>query len=343
LRRLLSGSVGISRCYDAVMAVEWTSDPTAFAARDWTALVRADPEGTFFHTPKYLKLYWEEFGAADLQIAVVREGAETTAVAAFDLHRGRLSFLGGTEVTDYMGPVGPPAARERAAKELMRAVAGRNDWRSADLRGLPEAGGWLRALVTGAADAGLNVDVEEDAVALLLDLPATYDEYLQSLSPKRRHELRRKMRRLREALPDARLVEATPDSLAGDLDRFVELHRSSTGPKGKFMEPGMELFFRRLGNALLPDGIFRLAFLEAGGKRIAAAVAFRERDRLLLYNSAFDRAQPAVSPGIVLVVELIRDSIQQGLRAVDMLKGNLRYKFQFGARPRRVCRVLLRR
>jgi CelD/BcsL family acetyltransferase involved in cellulose biosynthesis len=144
-------------------------------------------------------------------------------------------------------------------------------------------------------------------------------------------------------LPDARLIDATPETLDEDFDRFVELHRSSTGPKGRFMEPGMELFFRRLGDALLPDGIFRLAFLEGEGERIAAAVAFRDHDRLLLYNSAYDRSQGALSPGIVLVAELIRDSIDEGLDAVDMLKGNLRYKRQVGARPRRIRRLLLRR
>jgi CelD/BcsL family acetyltransferase involved in cellulose biosynthesis len=189
----------------------------------------------------------------------------------------------------------------------------------------------------------LEVEVREDGVALVLDLPASYDEYLGSLSPRRRHEIRRKERRLREALPDARLADATPETLAEDLDRFVELHRSSRGPKGKFMGSGMELFFRRLGDALLADGVFRLAFLEAGGTRIASAVAFRDRDRLLLYNSAYDRSQAPLSPGIVLVAGVIRDAIDDGLRTVDMLKGNLRYKYQFGASPRRVCRLLLRR
>jgi CelD/BcsL family acetyltransferase involved in cellulose biosynthesis len=325
------------------MAVEWTSDPEAFTTLDWTSLVRADPDGTVFHTPRYLKLYWEEFGGEDLQIAVVREGREAVATAAFELRKGRLSFLGGTEITDYMGPTGPPAARDRAAKELMVAIAARDDWRSADLRGLPEDGGWLGALAGGAGAAGLDVRMQLDAVAPFLHLPRTYDRYLEALPSRRRHELRRKVRRLREALPDARLVDATEGGLADDLQAFVELHRSSGGPKGTFMAPGMELFFRRLGEALARDGSFRLAFLEAGGERIAAAVAFRDRDRLLLYNSAYDRAHAALSPGIVLVTELIRASIEEGRRGVDMLKGNLRYKYRFGARPRRICRLLLRR
>ena len=325
------------------MAVEWTSDPTAFSTRDWTALVQADPDGTLFHTPRYLKLYWEEFGATNLQISVVREGPKTLAAAAFDLRKGRLSFLGGTEVTDYMGPVGPVASRNRAAKELMGALAARDDWRSADLRGLPEDGGWLGALAAGAGAAGLDVRVDQDAVAPFLALPPTYNEYLEALPSKRRHELRRKVRRLREAMPDARLVNTTAETLAQDLDTFVELHRSSGGPKGTFMQPGMELFFRRLGEALITDGVFRLVFLEAGGQRLAAAVGFRDRDRLLLYNSAYDPARAALSPGIVLVTKLIRDSIEEGRRGIDMLRGNLRYKYQFGAAPRRVCRIRLNR
>ncbi len=325
------------------MTVEWTSDPTAFITRDWTPLVQVDPEGTLFHSPRYLKLYWEEFGATDLHIAVVREGGEALAAAAFEIRRGRLSFLGGTEVTDYMGPVGPPAARDRAAKELMGAIAARDDWRSADLRGLLEEGGWLGALAAGAGAAGLDVRVELDAVAPFLHLPPRYEDYLEGIPSKRRHELRRKVRRLRAALPDVRLVDATAASLDEDLDTFVDLHRSSGGPKGRFMEPGMELFFRRLGEALTSDGTFRLTFLEAGGQRVAAAVGFRDRDRLLLYNSAYDHTRAELSPGIVLVAELIRDSIAEGRRGVDLLKGSLRYKYELGARARRVCRLLLRR
>src|SRR4051812_15524440 len=44
------------------MKVEFSEDGRDFSARDWVTLVEADPSGTFFQTPRYLKLYWEEFG-----------------------------------------------------------------------------------------------------------------------------------------------------------------------------------------------------------------------------------------------------------------------------------------
>ena len=45
------------------MRITFSEDGRDFRQRDWTDLVRADPAGTFFHLPAYLKLYWEEFGA----------------------------------------------------------------------------------------------------------------------------------------------------------------------------------------------------------------------------------------------------------------------------------------
>jgi CelD/BcsL family acetyltransferase involved in cellulose biosynthesis len=44
-----------------------------------------------------------------------------------------------------------------------------------------------------------------------------------------------------------------------------------------------------------------------------------------------------------LVAELIRRAIDNGCRRFDMLKGDLGYKYRFGAEPRRIVRLLLSR
>ena len=49
-------------------------------------------------------------------------------------------------------------------------------------------------------------------------------------------------------------MTAGTQDLTALLDRFVELHHMSEGPKGVFMVPGMEIFFRRLGEAFLSSG-----------------------------------------------------------------------------------------
>jgi CelD/BcsL family acetyltransferase involved in cellulose biosynthesis len=325
------------------VSVEWIDDPVAFAMDDWPSLLQADPDATLFHGPRFLKPYWEEFGAGRLSIAVVRAGDRPSAVAPFEVDEGMLRFLGGFDVTDYMGPVGIPGERQPAANELMAAVATRGDWERADLGGLPEDGAWLEGLRNAARDAGLAPDVGLDAVAPCLPLPASFDEYLATLPGKARHEVRRKDRRLREAFPDVRLVDASTATIGADLDRFVDLHRSSPGEKGRFMVPGMELFFRRLAHALVPEATLRLAFLETGGRRIAGAIGFRDGAAFRLYNSAYDHDAAALAPGMVLVAELVRSAIEEGHRSFDFLKGDLSYKYRFGPRRRRIMTLHLRR
>ena len=325
--------------------LEWISDPRIFVAleRPWSALRESDPDATPFHTPEYLKLYWEELGAGRLSVALIGGRDRPAGICPFEIHEGLLSFLGGYEVTDYMGPVGLTDERGRVAKELMEGLAARDDWARADLEGLAEDGTWLSALAEAAADAGLRPEVEDDDVAPMLHLPPTWEAYLASLRAKQRHEVRRKARRLRDAFPDARLARSTPDTLGPDLEWFAEMHRSAAGKKGRFMRPGMELFFRRLGEELLPRGVLRLLFLEADGSKLAGMIAFELEGTVSLYNSAYDPRHRAVAPGMVLIAELIADAIARGCRRLDMLKGDLGYKYRFGARPRAIKRLLLER
>jgi len=330
------------------MRVVFSDDGRDFQRRGWRELVEADPAGTFFHTPEYLKLYWEEFGDRPesllLGFAEDDDGAQVGAVA-FERIDATLRFLGGTEVTDYMGPVGLPDRQEAVAKELWAALASREDWREADLRGLPEDRPWLGLLADAAAGIGLGVEVVDDqnGVAPFLALPETWEAYLEGLPAKLRHEIKRKAKKLEAETGPYRIVTATRENLHALLDRFVELHRMSEGPKGVFMQPGMEIFFRRLGEAFGPAGIFRLTFIEVAGQLAAGTIGFEFGGTSSLYNSAFDRTWGALAPGMVLVGEDIRLAIEDGCTAFDLLKGDYQYKYRFGAVPRAVKRIVVSR
>jgi CelD/BcsL family acetyltransferase involved in cellulose biosynthesis len=328
--------------------VVFSEDPRDFQRRDWSDLVRADPAGTIFHTPDYLKLYWEEFGEGPEHL-LLAFGEEDTgaqvAAAAFELIGDTLRFLGGTEVTDYMGPVGLPEAREGFAKELWAGVLDRDDWQQADLRGLPQDSGWLSELREAAAGHGLAVEETEDqnGVAPFLELPPTWDEYLAQIPSKLRHEIRRKAKKLEAETGPFRVQTATDETLIPLLDRFVELHRMSEGPKGVFMVPGMEIFFRRLGQAFCERGVFRLTFIRVREELAAGTIGFSFEGTYSLYNSAFDRRWQQLAPGMVLVAEDIRQAIEEGCSVFDFLKGDYAYKYRFGARKRLVKRLAVSR
>ncbi|MGH2635603.1 MAG: GNAT family N-acetyltransferase [Actinomycetota bacterium] len=330
------------------MDIVFSEDPRDFVRRDWSTLVTADPAGTFFHTPLYLKLYWEEFGAEpdDLLFAFAEDDGTQVGAAAFERTGTTLRFLGGTEVTDYLGPVALPEAQPAVAKELFAALGRLDGWVDADLRGLPDDRAWL-SLLAGAAEAqgfGVEVADEPNGVAPSLELPGSYEEYLGRLPSKLRHEIKRKARKLETEAGPWHICLATHDTLEEFLDRFVDLHRTSEGPKGVFLQPGMEIFFRRLGEAFLPRGIFNLTFIELEGHRkLAGTIGFRFEGTYYLYNSAFDRQFEPVSPGMVLVAEDIRIAIEAGCSVFDLLKGDYAYKYRFGAVPRTVRRLVVTR
>ena len=329
------------------LEVVFSEDPRDFLRRDWSELVRLDPSGTIFHTPDFLKLYWEEFGEEPdhLLLAFGEDAGAQVAAAAFERIGDTLRFLGGTEVTDYLGPVGRPDATTAFSDALWTELLERRDWRIADLRGLPEDSSWLAALRDAAGAHGLAVEETEDqnGVAPYLELPATWDAYLQQISSKLRHEIRRKAKKLETEAGPFRIETATSATLLPLLDRFVELHRMSEGPKGVFMVPGMEIFFRRLGEALCERGIFRLSFIRVNGELAAGTIGFEFEGTTSLYNSAFDRGWQQLAPGMVLVAENVRQAIEQGCEIFDFLKGDYAYKYRFGARKRIVKRLVVTR
>src|SRR4030095_955822 len=259
------------------MRIVFSEDGRDFQRRDWADLVHSAPAGTIFHRPAFLKIYWEEFGDSPdhllLAFAEEDDGAQVAAVA-FERIGEDLRFLGGTEVTAYMGPVGIPEAQPEVAKALVGALLERDDWRSADLRGLAEDRPWLRLLHDAASAAGLEgiEDDDQNGTAPFLALPATWDAYLEALPAKLRHEIRRKAKKLEGEAGPFRIVTADEGSIGPLLGPVVEVPRRSEGAQGVFMVPGMEIFFRRLAEAFLPDGVFRLTFIEVGGKLAAGTV-----------------------------------------------------------------------
>lgn len=325
------------------MRVELTDDPTVFRAGSWTRVVEAAAFGTFFHTPAYLKLWWEEFGGGSLLVARALEGDEVVGACCFEVIDGILTFLGGFDVTDYLGPVALPGREEAVATGLVHAMADQVQWDRADLRGLPEGSTWLGDLAAAARSNGLGVVEEEGETAPFIALPSTFEAYIAALPAKLRHEIRRKRRRLVGEKGEYRITMSTSATLREDMDRFLELHRASPGPKGRFMHAAMEIFFLRLAEVFLPPHVFHLAFMEVEGERVAGAIGFGFRGTFSLYNSAFDRKFGQLSPGMVLVADLIRLAIESGDTTFDLLTGDLEYKYRFGPAPRALRRLRISR
>lgn len=278
----------------------------------------ADHTGPF-PLPRFLETWWEHLGADD-HLAVV---STATGSMPLVIHEGRLVFCGDADVTDYHSPLGDTAA---AITEAAAAHAGR----PFSFDSLPAE---ASTAIGDALAAGGHVHTtEDDTVTMVIDLDDGIDGWLASMRKKDRHEARRKWRNFADALGEPRLERRDSDEAVA---RFAELHRASGGAKGAFMVPALERFFvdlvRRAGATV--------DVLIAGSDVVAAAFGFAEPDGYYLYNTAFDPAVADASPGIVLLIAMIRQLAGEGVARLDLLKGDERYKFRLGAAPRKLYRI----
>jgi CelD/BcsL family acetyltransferase involved in cellulose biosynthesis len=262
---------------------------------------------------QYLEKWWRHFGTGELEL--VEDGS-----ALLSLWRrpdGTLSLAGEEDLTDYHAPLG-----SGTGALLGRYLAGQPAATHFRFDSLPEEA--ATALAVGLGPGTTRVQHE---AAYRIELPIDFELFLAGLSKKERHELRRKYRRFAEAHGEPRLVEGTVDPVGV----FVEMHRLAEGRKGEFMTPGRESFFRDL--ATLPEARVDIV-ADAAGTPVAAAIGFQDDHAYYLYNSAYDPAHAATSPGMVLLWLLLQSAIAAGVAIFDFLKGDEAYKLRLGARPR---------
>lgn len=312
-------------------------------AAGWEDLSARGPRFSPFLSPRFLLPWYRALGRG-CEVRVARwasdAGPDEGLLFLCRCTEGGWGFLGGEQVSDYLDALVAPGREEEFWREFLE-------------RGLPALGGGplrLPGLVEGTPalsllpsicrDLGLSCSVEEIDRAPFVSLRGSFEEYLERLPKKERHELRRKMRRAGELLPDlAYRVTRTTEELSNDLPSFVELHRKSHPAKEAFMDEAMAVFFREVAEGFLASGRLRLAFLSTRGMDVASTFQFRTDGALLLYNSGYDPGHRAANPGLVLIARSIGQAIDEGCAEYDFLRGTERYKYDLGGVDRAVYRL----
>lgn len=334
------------------LEVQLEREQSCFELPEWRSLLEKDPNNHIFSTPEWNRVWWDEFGAGkDLLLLMMRSRDEVIGIVPLyrkaEDGRGILRFVGGIDLTDYLGPVCALGDRDDVARSLVEWLAATDEaWDELDAHNMPVPFGFGESLVDWADREGFDFTLDQEETAAILVLPNDWERYLSSLDSKDRHELRRKRRRLGRDHPDARFRTGTPETLERDLEIFVDMHRGADGHKGHFMKPEVATFFERLARELSPLGWLRLDFLEIADRAVASTFGFRLGHTFYLYNSAYEPDAARLSPGLVLVSELVKEAIaDESIEVFDFLRGPERYKYQLGAQavPLNNARVLNRR
>jgi CelD/BcsL family acetyltransferase involved in cellulose biosynthesis len=294
----------------------------------WKKLHDNSQIAPIFSSPEWSKVWWQQFGSGSkLYLGAVRQGGETIGIAPLLVNGDVASLIGSSDVCDYLDFVVAPGSEDIFFRELLDNL--RIDGiRNLELTPLRPESTVRTSLINVAPKYKWQVSCAPEDVTVELNLPSNWEEYLQLLSGKQRHELNRKLRRLNE---EGDLNHRTvTDASRSNIDTFLRLFRESRQDKAAFLTEQMESFFRSIARAMAKQKMLRLNILELDKKPVAATMCFDYRDTVYLYNSGYEPDYGWLSVGVISKALCIKDSIERHKKRFDFLKGAEAYKYHLG-------------
>lgn len=319
--------------------------------QEWNSLLSESVSDTPFLRHEYQRTWWEHRGGgewkqAELVLVSARENGSLLGIAPLFLaeYEGRPSLLlaGSIEISDYLDLIVRQADHARFLSGLLDFLASTltDKWRSVDWYNLPDSTTTLTALKEEASKRGWTHLEEMYRPTPRIALNGNFEEYLSRVEKKQRHEIRRKIRRAEESGRGVRWVISDMVDVEAEIDSFLSLMEQDQGKAG-FLQKDMRAQMRAVIRTAYEHGWLWLAFLEADGQRIAAALNFDYNGKLWGYNAGVNRAFMDLSPGWVLLGYVLQWACENKRCEFDFMRGDEEYKYRFGAVNKYVMRVKL--
>lgn len=310
-------------------------------ATQWEALQKDAPTTSVFASFDWQKVWWESYGRGQpLRLVLASEhGAlvgilplyiQTLPMLRYPVRLLRFVGTGGDTFPDDLGPILRAGREAEVALALAEAVMRLPGWDVLLLTDMDPACRFTAVIGTAARKLPFGSMSGRAKRIVYLDLPATWDAWLASLSRDRRYRIKNIRKKLTAAYPDTRFfVWKDPATLGQGVDRLVHLHHKrweSVGKTHAFSSPEYIRFHREVTAACLAKDRLRLYCLECSGQIVAMYYFYKFRDRVYLMQSGFDPDFGNFKPGQVLLGYIVEDTIREGHKVLDFLRGDHRYK-----------------
>ncbi len=318
---------------------------------EWNDLLHRSTSDTIFCTWEWQSTWWHAYDGGQLWIVACRDdddqlvGIGSWFIQSKDGERV-VRTVGCVDVTDYVDLIVDPAHVNEVHAAFAAFLAEHADaYDRINYCNIPEASPSLSGFHAALAAQGFNVENVLQEVCPVIVLPESWDEYLDRLDKKQRHEIRRKLRRAEsEAVIDWYVVDEKCD-IDAEVEKFLGLMRASHPEKSGFLDdPQNFAFMQSVIPVLYANGWLKMTFLVVNGTPAATYCDFDYNNHILVYNSGLLPQEHAnLSPGIVLLSYDIRDAIEHKRAVFDFLRGNETYKYRMGAEDTKVFELRARR
>ncbi|UYN90741.1 MAG: GNAT family N-acetyltransferase [Anaerolineales bacterium] len=318
--------------------------------QEWDALLQKSHLNLPFLTFAFQQAWWQHLGGGEWQDAELHiitgrgeDGALLGIAPLFRTPDGQLYLIGSHEIADYLDFIARPQDLDAFVQAVLEALKADEGWAQLTLYNILDESKTIESVQAAAQAAGLQAAEETLQPCPYIALPENFDAYLESLDSKQAHELRRKMRKAaRNVLPVSTELISEAGGLDQALDDFFGL-MTQEEDKLKFLTPAMRVQMEAIARAAFAGGWLQLVFLKVGMQRAAAYMNFDYDNRIWGYNAGFSNAHAQLSPGWLMMAEMMQRSIEEKKVVFDFMRGDEEYKYRFGAVNRFVKKVTIRR
>ncbi len=324
------------------LSIEEVNDVEDFRTlrESWNALLQESSDNNIFLTWEWLFNWWRHYGSdKKLRILLIKESDKIIGIAPFMEKRYREGFITVgvienlcSENCDYSGIILTDKKHESVAllmDYLAKIIKDGN--LIARMYHIPENSTFLTILREQYPSLSKSLFLHEKVITSCpyINLPATWEEYLHTLSKKRRGNLRRAMQSLQKDHEVEFKRYTAGDDLQNQLQVLFKLHQKRWQGKNiisKFTTPEAREFYMDVSQAFNKNNWLSFSSLNVDGKTVSMLWGFKYRNTWCDMTPAFDPDYSRYSVGNLHILKIIEESIQDGLGKLDFLKGEAAYK-----------------
>ncbi|ASJ73130.1 GNAT family N-acetyltransferase [Granulosicoccus antarcticus] len=330
---------------------------------NWTELYQQDSSANVFMSWCWLKQLYDR-RAEPVCILAARLNSDSQNYAAFLPLRQRLLLdreqarftvsyaLAGNDWADQTGLLCSPDIEHQVVEAFTAALA-QMSWRSLYFSDMSMSENRYEELVTQFSNLGYAVDVRSLTdnegetrldVAPCIALPATFEDYLKSLSANTRQRLRR-FGRVQEKSDDLKIEFSDHTTHEQNLQWFVRVWRerwlASKGAKVDTLAEKYQIIMQQG----LEDGNLVLLVMHQSDKPIAMIACYLDeiRKTVSFFVAARDLQFDSVPSGLLLHSYMIQWAISNNYQRYHLLRGNEPYKYSLGGIDEPVYSIRVRR
>jgi CelD/BcsL family acetyltransferase involved in cellulose biosynthesis len=326
----------------AGFSVEEINDVEQFQALnvEWNELLQKSSDNNIFLTWEWLFNWWQCYGRNNkLRIIIIKKGSKIIGIAPFMENKYREGPVSVnvmenlcSEECDYSGII-LAEEKQEAFTLLMDYLAGiiKTEKLIVRMYHIPENSTFLTLLREQypSLSKSLYLDEQPSSFCSYILLPDTWEEYFQTLGRNSRRNITRNLKHIqKEHVVEFKQYTDVSD-LMDKLQVLFDLHQKKWAAKNissKFISQEAREFYINVSKAFHKNNWLNFSYLRVDEKPVSLLWSFSYNDVFYAMTIATDPDYLDYSIGNVHLMKSVENSIQNGLRKFDFLKGDEGYK-----------------